>query len=68
MITLSHLSYASWLAELARLAKERELEWLVSVGSDIHRAAFDKGLSPDEELAARADMSEWRGCGCGGGS
>ena len=66
MNTQSHLSYASWLAELACVAKERELEWLVSVGSDIHRAAFDKGLSPDEELTALADMCEWRGCGCGG--
>ena len=67
MNTKSHLSYESWLAELAYIAKERELEWLVSVGPDIHRAAFDRGMSPDEELTALGDMSEWRGCGCGGG-
>jgi len=68
MTTRSEVSYESWLNELLCAARERELEWLVSVDSGIHRAAFDKGLSPDEELAARADMAEWRGCGCGGGS
>ena len=68
MITKSEVSYESWLRELVRAAKERELEWLISVESGIHRAAFDKGLSPEEELSTLADMSEWRGCGCGGGS
>lgn len=60
-------SYESWLCELVRLAKELELDWLVAPTTNTHRAAFDDGLSPDEELAALKDMSEWRGCGCGGG-
>ena len=60
-------SYASWLAELARLARDEELAWLVSSEPLAHRQAFDDGLSPYEELSALRDMSEWRGCGCGGG-
>jgi len=60
-------AFDRWFAQFARLARERELEWLVRAGSGPHRAAFDRGLSPEEELTALADMSEWRGCGCGGG-
>lgn len=60
--------YARWLAELERLAREQELGWLIGCGADAHRAAFEKGLSPAEELAQLKDMAEWRGCGCGGGS
>jgi hypothetical protein len=66
MSTNSERSYESWLAELVRIAKKQELEWLVSAESPSHRAAFDEGLSPDEELNALKDMFEWRGCGCGG--
>jgi hypothetical protein len=58
--------YAAWLSELRRLAQERELEWLVCTGPNAHRAAFDQGLSPGEELGTLHDMSQWRGCGCGG--
>ncbi|MET0988074.1 MAG: hypothetical protein ABW034_21970 [Steroidobacteraceae bacterium] len=60
-------AYERWLMELQQLAKMQDMEWLIAPRSDTHRAAFDKGLSPGEELAALKDMSEWRGCGCGGG-
>lgn len=60
-------SYESWLAELARVAEELELKWLVSSEPWAHKKAYDEGLTPDEELIALRDMSEWRGCGCGGG-
>ena len=60
-------AFERWFAEFGRLARERQLEWLVTAGAEPRRAAFDRGLSPDEELTALADMSEWRGCGCGGG-
>ena len=56
-----------WRQELLRLAKARDLEWIVGTTGDAHRAAYDKGLTADEELSALADMAEWRGCGCGGG-
>ncbi|HKQ82938.1 MAG TPA: hypothetical protein VJS42_12165 [Steroidobacteraceae bacterium] len=59
--------YDRWLAALLRLARAQDVEWLIAPGSDTHRAAFDQGMSPEEELAALKDMSEWRGCGCGGG-
>lgn len=59
--------YQRWLAELLQLAKTHDVEWLIAPASHTHRAAFDKGLSPEEELAALKDLSEWRGCGCGGG-
>lgn len=59
--------YRAWMAELIRLSRQQDQEWLVSADSPYHRAAFDQGLSPYEELTALADMAEWRGCGCGGG-
>jgi hypothetical protein len=59
-------SYELWLAELVQVAKQQELQWLVSPGTATHRLAFDNGLTPHEELTALKDMSEWRGCGCGG--
>jgi hypothetical protein len=60
-------SYERWLAELMRLARGEGLEWLIAPTSSAHRAAFETGLSPQEELQALRDLSEWRGCGCGGG-
>lgn len=59
--------YEDWHRELLRLAVERELQWIVGHSADAHRAAYDSGLTPDEELSTLADMAEWRGCGCGGG-
>jgi hypothetical protein len=61
-----HWRFESWFAELTRLAAEQELRWCVSPSSSAHRLAFDQGLAPSEELMALKDMSEWRGCGCGG--
>lgn len=58
--------YARWLQELQRLAAEQDLQWLVSARSASHRKAYESGLSPVQELFALKDMSEWRGCGCGG--
>jgi hypothetical protein len=63
---MSVADYDAWFAELAVLAKERGLEWMVQKGAETHRDAFLKGASPEEELRTLADMSEWRGCGCGG--
>lgn len=59
-------TYDAWIAELQRLAAEQDLQWLVAPGSAVHRKAYEQGLSPTEELFALRDMSEWRGCGCGG--
>ena len=63
----SEHAFERWFAEFARLARERELEWVVKAGPAPRRQAFDLGLSPDDELTALAEISEWRGCGCGGG-
>ena len=61
-------SFEVWLARLRVLAAERELTWAVGGSGEVHRSAYEAGLSPEEELASLADLSEWRGCGCGGGS
>ncbi|MET0658819.1 MAG: hypothetical protein ABW110_11755 [Steroidobacteraceae bacterium] len=60
-------AYEHWLAELQRLAKAQDVEWLIAPASHTHRAGFEKGSTPEEELAALKDLAEWRGCGCGGG-
>jgi hypothetical protein len=60
------VTFESWMAAFTELARDRGLQWLVDATGGTHRDAFDRGLSPDEELTALADMAEWRGCGCGG--
>jgi hypothetical protein len=60
-------TFDAWLARLRDLAQADGVEWLIAREPDTHRESFAKGLTPDEELAALKDMSEWRGCGCGGG-
>jgi hypothetical protein len=59
-------SYEAWLTRFKRLATQRDLAWIVSTEPDAHRAAYESGLTPDEELTALADMGQWRGCVCGG--
>lgn len=59
--------FDQWMAQLRELAEERELQWLVSEPTIQLREAYDGGASPEDELAALAEMAEWRGCGCGGG-
>lgn len=59
--------FAGWKQQLRELAREQELEWAVGADVEAHRAAYEAGLSPAEELASLADMGQWRGCGCGGG-
>ena len=61
------VAYPQWLAQLRELARRDELEWLIAGGDRPHLAAYEAGLSPQEELQELADMAEWRGCGCGGG-
>lgn len=61
-------AFADWLAELTALAEARELHWLVQCPGEGERAAHAQGLSPTDYLDRLDAMSEWRGCGCGGGS
>ena len=61
-------SYEAWFEEFQALAEAEDLAWLVSTTGKGHRQAFEQGDSPTEELMSLADMAEWRGCGCGGGS
>jgi hypothetical protein len=61
-------TYEQWLERLRELAAERELSWMISDSGESHRSAFEAGRSAEEEFASLADLSEWRGCGCGGGS
>lgn len=63
----AEIPYDVWLAQLQALANERDLLWLVSPQTDAHHDAYSKGLTPEDELTALADMAQWRGCGCGGG-
>ena len=59
------LSYPEWFAELQKLALEQEIDWLVSENPQAHQDAFERGATPEEELASLRDFCEWRGCGCG---
>lgn len=68
MSTVSVPTYDAWFAEFVRLAREQELDWLVPCDPMAKKPVFNSGVSPAEELATLRDMSEWRGCGCGGGS
>lgn len=58
--------FLSWHAELRQVAKNSDASWLVSIDAAVHLAAYQKGLSPEEELAELDELAQWRGCGCGG--
>jgi hypothetical protein len=58
----------TWPAEFSRLAFEQDASWLVPPDAAAPLSGYAAGLSPQEELSALKDMSEWRGCGRGGGS
>jgi hypothetical protein len=60
-------SLAIWHERLKACARENDMAWIVSDNPDGHRAAYEAGLAPEQELKELADMAEWRGCGCGGG-
>lgn len=68
MASSAHHPYNTWLAEFTRLAFEQDASWLVPQDAAAPLSGYAAGLSPQEELSALKDMSEWRGCGCGGGS
>lgn len=59
-------TFEQWLAALRRAAEMRGVEWVVDPTGASHRAAFEAGQTPEDELQVLADMAEWRGCGCGG--
>ena len=58
----------AWHKELQQLALNSGTAWLVSTEAEAHLVAYEKGLSPAEELAELDDLAQWRGCGCGGGA
>jgi len=60
--------FLAWHEELLQLAKKSGSCWLVSAEVGAHLAAYQKGLSPEEELAELDELAQWRGCGCGGGA
>lgn len=60
-------SLADWYQRLRELARDNELEWVIAADAEHYRPAFEQGTSPEEEFFELAGMSEWRGCGCGGG-
>ncbi len=60
-------TYAAWLAEFTRLAREQDAEWLIPADASLPLPGFATGATPQEELTALKEMAEWRGCGCGGG-
>lgn len=66
MSTNLHSSaFLIWYQELQELARRDELRSLISE-PDGHLASYNKGLSPEEELAELEELAEWNGCACGG--
>jgi len=61
------VSYDEWLARFRQRAIERQVEWLAECSPETYRSIYERGVLPEDELDTLADMSEWRGCGCGGG-
>jgi len=55
-----------WYKALQKIAEKSESQWLVSADLNAHFAAYQKGHSPEEELAELDELAQWRGCGCGG--
>lgn len=67
MTAPAHLALTNWHAALRRQADERGIGWAISSAPDDYRDAFDGGVAPDDYLADIEPLTEWRGCGCGGG-
>ncbi|MEZ0123708.1 MAG: hypothetical protein AB9Q22_11945 [Candidatus Reddybacter sp.] len=59
-------AFLRWHQALRQLAQVADSAWLVSTEAKSHFAAYQKGLSPEEELAELDELAQWRGCGCGG--
>lgn len=59
-------TYESWLRELQALAAQSECDSLLSREPDAYRAAYEQGLTANQEFFQLQDMAQWRGCGCGG--
>lgn len=47
-VMVEHM-FGLWFAQLTELAKARGLSWLIGDAAS-HRASFDEGLSPQQEL------------------
>ena len=47
-LVVEHM-FALWFAQLTELAETRGLSWLIGEATS-HRASFDEGLSPQQEL------------------
>ncbi|MBQ0718562.1 MAG: hypothetical protein KBT88_01865 [Gammaproteobacteria bacterium] len=60
--------FLHWYKELQQLAQKSDASWVVSTQLNTHFDAYQKGLSPAEELAELDELAQWRGCGCGGGA
>ena len=61
-------SFERWYARYRALAAERDLLWLAPAApGPQHRAAFESGADPEDELDELSSLAQWRGCGCGGG-
>jgi hypothetical protein len=58
--------FKMWLAVLTALAADGCHGWAIDPTGASHRATFDAGGTPEEELLSIVAMAEWRGCGCGG--
>ena len=67
MTTAEHSKdFLRWYKVLQQIAQKSESQWLVSADLNTHFVAYQKGLSPEEELAELDELAQWRGCGCGG--
>lgn len=60
-------TFEVWLAKLRALAEAQNAGWLFSGNVSDLRDYFEAGKAPDEVLEGYDGMTEWRGCGCGGG-
>ena len=61
------LALTDWHAALQRHADEQGIGWAIASVADEYREAFASGIAPDDYLADIQPLTEWRGCGCGGG-
>lgn len=58
---------AEWHSALRQLAEARDIGWAISASPEDYRDAFASGVDPRDYLADIEPLTEWRGCGCGGG-
>jgi hypothetical protein len=56
-MSLPELTFNLWYAELQRIAALTKNTWVISLDPEDHRAAYEDGVTPQEELDCQLEYA-----------